>query len=88
MKISVLELEVGDYIHDFGVVTGILSFHAEVAGDYKSDCDQKANHTELVEAEMKACYSGGNIDKVTVNSKDRTKCYYSDANLDVLRFAA
>ena len=87
MKISVLELKVGDYIHDFGVVTEILSFHTEVAGDYKSDCDQKANHTELVQAEMNACY-GGKIDRIAVNSKDKTKCFYSDANLDVLRFAA
>jgi hypothetical protein len=87
MKISVLELKVGDYIQDFGVVTEILSFHTEVAGDYKSDCGQMANSTELVHAEMKACY-GARIDRIAVNSKDRTKCYYSDASLDVVRFAA
>jgi hypothetical protein len=87
MKISVLELKVGDYIPDFGTVTSIHPFQSEVAGDYKSESQDHANHTELVDAEMKSVY-GKQVDRYAVASKDKTKCFYLDANLEVVRVAA
>lgn len=87
MKISVLELKVGDYIPDFGIVTSIQPFQNEVAGDYKSESKEHANHTELVDAEMKAVY-GKRVDRYAVTSNDITRCFYLDASLEVIRMAA
>jgi hypothetical protein len=87
MKISVLELKVGDYIPEFGIVTSIQPFQSEVAGDYKSESKEHANHTELVDAEVKAVY-GKKVDRYAVTSEDKTRCFYLDASLAVVRFAA